>query len=69
MTAPFSMTEQFSLSLPAGGELTSRGQTLVFSTGTNGIPEPSTWAMVAIGFAGLGFAAYRGRRRSPVSIG
>ncbi len=23
------------------------------------IPEPSTWAMMALGFAGLGFAAYR----------
>jgi hypothetical protein len=25
-------------------------------------PEPSTWAMVLIGFAGLGYAALRGRR-------
>jgi len=27
------------------------------------VPEPSTWAMMLIGFAGLGFAAYR--RREP----
>jgi PEP-CTERM motif len=26
------------------------------------IPEPSTWAMISIGFAGLGIAAYRKRR-------
>jgi hypothetical protein len=26
------------------------------------VPEPSTWAMMIIGFAGLGFAAYRRRR-------
>jgi hypothetical protein len=26
------------------------------------VPEPSTWVMMAIGFAGLGFAAYRTRR-------
>jgi hypothetical protein len=26
------------------------------------IPEPATWAMMLVGFAGLGFAAYRGRR-------
>ena len=24
-----------------------------------GVPEPSTWAMLLIGFAGLGFAGYR----------
>jgi hypothetical protein len=23
------------------------------------VPEPSTWAMMAIGFAGLGYAAFR----------
>jgi probable HAF family extracellular repeat protein len=27
------------------------------------VPEPSTWAMMLLGFAGLGFAAYRRRRR------
>jgi hypothetical protein len=26
------------------------------------VPEPSTWAMMIIGFASLGFAAYRGNR-------
>jgi hypothetical protein len=26
------------------------------------VPEPSTWAMMLLGFAGLGFAGYRGRR-------
>ena len=25
------------------------------------VPEPSTWAMMLLGFAGLGFAAYRRR--------
>jgi hypothetical protein len=25
----------------------------------NGVPEPSTWAMMILGFAGLGFMAYR----------
>ena len=31
------------------------------------IPEPSTWAMMLLGFAGLGFAAYR-KSRSAASI-
>ena len=26
-------------------------------------PEPSTWAMLVAGFAGLGFAGYRGKRK------
>jgi PEP-CTERM motif len=28
-----------------------------------GVPEPSTWAMLLIGFAGIGFASYRKSRR------
>ena len=31
------------------------------------VPEASTWAMVALGFSGLGFAAFRARRTT-VSI-
>ena len=30
-------------------------------------PEPSTWAMMLIGFGGLGFAAYRRRRKLDVA--
>jgi hypothetical protein len=26
-------------------------------------PEPSTWAMMVVGFAGLGFAGYRKSRK------
>jgi hypothetical protein len=29
---------------------------------SSSVPEPSTWAMIALGFAGLGYAGYRGRR-------
>ncbi|HEY1781227.1 MAG TPA: PEP-CTERM sorting domain-containing protein [Roseiarcus sp.] len=56
LTSPFSMTEQFTLSLPPGAELLSRGQTIIL-----GVPEPSTWAMGLLGFAFLGFTAYRRR--------
>ena len=30
------------------------------------IPEPSTWAMLILGFAGVGYMAYR--RRSPAAL-
>jgi len=31
--------------------------------GSAAIPEPSTWALMALGFAGLGFAGWRAARR------
>ena len=42
----------------AGPDYTS-AQGLAFST-----PEPSTWVMMALGFAGVGFAGYRASRKS-----
>jgi hypothetical protein len=33
------------------------------------IPEPSTWVMLALGFAGLGYAGFRSNRRKPEAIG
>ncbi len=30
------------------------------------VPEPSTWALISIGFAAAGFAGYRASRKSPV---
>jgi hypothetical protein len=34
------------------------------ATFTSAVPEPSTWAMMMLGFAGLGFMAYR-RKSKP----
>jgi hypothetical protein len=31
-------------------------------TATSGVPEPSTWLLMLVGFAGLGFAGYRKQR-------
>ena len=33
-------------------------------TGVDAVPEPSTWAMMILGFAGIGFMAYR-RKSKP----
>jgi hypothetical protein len=35
-----------------------------FTTGVGAVPEPSTWAMMILGFAGIGFIAYR-RKAKP----
>jgi hypothetical protein len=35
-------------------------------TTTPGTPEPSTWVMMIMGFAGLGFVGYRGSRKTAV---
>jgi PEP-CTERM motif len=37
-----------------------------FSLGS-GVPEPSTWAMMVLGFAGLGYAAFRRAHKTTVS--
>ena len=32
------------------------------------VPEPSTWAMMLAGFAGLGFLSYRASRKTPAAV-
>jgi hypothetical protein len=39
------------------------GGTLLVSANLNTVPEPSTWAMMLLGFVGLGSAGYRSTRR------
>ncbi len=37
------------------------------TAGASPVPEPSTWAMVLVGFVGLGYAGYRGSRKKSVA--
>jgi hypothetical protein len=37
------------------------------STATAAVPEPSTWAMLLLGFAGLSFAGYKRAQRRPIT--
>jgi hypothetical protein len=47
----------FSCFVPSGGE------TRYLASGVaSAVPEPATWAMMLVGFAGLGFAGYRKSR-------
>jgi hypothetical protein len=76
VTDAASTLDPVSLSI-VGGELfvnfqglpTSGATTTIIdvTTAASSIPEPSTWTLMALGFAGLGFAGYRSRRGS-VSI-
>jgi hypothetical protein len=40
----------------------AEGFTALFQTKVSAVPEPSTWAMLLLGFAGLGFVGYRKAR-------
>jgi hypothetical protein len=40
------------------------GKQYAFGDGTVTVPEPSTWAMMLVGFAGLGYAGYRKTKTS-----
>ena len=62
-SGPFSMTEEAVFTLTPFGQLVNRGQTEI----KNAVPEPSTWAMMLLGFAGLGYAGFR-KARSVRSI-
>lgn len=57
--APFSMTESANLVLRAGGSLTGFNQSME----STAVPEPSTWAMLGLGF---GLVAWLGHKRRSV---
>ena len=67
---PLSLTAPYDFSGPNGtGFFRFEGGTLALFTPTRvtssemaaAVPEPSTWAMMILGFAGVGFVAYRRR--------
>jgi hypothetical protein len=51
-----------------GGPGTSISAGFTNTTVTSGVPEPSTWMMPGLGFAGLGLAAVRRVKAQPVSL-
>lgn len=56
---PFSIVTNALGTLNVGGEI----EALEFAPQSpSAVPEPGTWAMMLIGFAGLGFAAFKSRK-------
>ena len=55
--APFSMTEGAALVLRSGGSVTGFNQAM-----ETGVPEPKTWAMLAIGFGLMAFLGVKRKR-------
>ncbi len=58
LTSPFSITEEFTVAanMTAG----QANDTIDVSA----LPEASTWMMMVVGYAGLGYAGFRGRKAS-----
>jgi PEP-CTERM motif len=56
---PYSFTEIFTIT--SSGGLDSGSQITI-----SAVPEPSTWAMMILGFFGVGFMAYRNKSRGPM---
>ena len=64
MICDYGNTAKFALSLPTGTSFTSDSG--VFLTGggaVGGVPEPASWAMMLVGFGGLGAVRRRQRQR------
>jgi hypothetical protein len=53
-----------------GGEtdFTGNGTTYHLFSGVSAVPELSTWAMMILGFAGVGFMAYRRRKGGTLAL-
>jgi len=61
---PFSMTEAAHLDLISGGSITGFNQSMTSSA----IPEPSTWAMLVIGFGFMAWGALSRKRVRELSL-
>ena len=56
---PYSMTEEADLTLRGLGSITGFNQSME----STAVPEPSTWAMMALGFGGLAFFGVKRARK------
>jgi hypothetical protein len=68
ITAPYSLTQVYFVVAPSGDTFQSTINLATVPLGPASFaPEPSTWAMMMLGFAGLGYAAVRRGRKVAVA--
>ena len=71
----FSEIDPFGSTAVTANGINDKGNIVGFYTAANGntigfettVPEPSTWAMMLLGFAGLGFLGYRKVRQGTLA--
>jgi hypothetical protein len=61
--SPFSMTEGASLNLIGGGSITGFNESM-----TSGVPEPKTWALMALGFGLMAMLGVRKARKDRLGV-
>jgi hypothetical protein len=62
----FGVADAQDMTGPSGFYVDNSGS---FTVNISAVPEPSTWAMMIVGFAGMGLLAYRRNRKSgPVAV-
>ena len=57
-----------SFATSGGAFVLTRAGEATFTAATTAIPEPSSWAMMLIGFAGLGYVGYRRARAAHATL-
>ena len=63
MVCDYGNTAKFALNLPTGTSFTSDSGVFLTGGAAGGVPEPASWAMMLVGFGGLGAVLRRQRRR------
>jgi hypothetical protein len=66
-TFPFFETGGGSFLVPLTRSTSDAGSNVTFTLVRGTVPEPSTWAMMLLGFAGLGFAGYRKMKQAALA--
>ena len=69
LSGQYSLTELYEITSPASASFLSTIKVDITDLGPRpNVPEPSTWAMLGLGFAGIGFVGYRRQRSARFAL-